>query len=324
MPLLPALLTLAAVASGPVEDPAPEPSRPELSLHAWVRGGYAVAAAEEVEHGPVLTLARLQARSTYKDRYRMFFQLGADRGNVQLLDARATVDLGKHVELTAGRFKEPVSHEVLIPAPEMLLPSRAQLVGISPRRAIGMQATWSHPGEHVTQTVRAGVFDPLKLGHAGFGGAQVVLQADLHSHDGWFAHGAGAAWLHPDDATDKLGEDAPAEDAHADIALGRITEHWTIDTEVLAAHTTEGDEWLVGAGAVLAHRVDVHHGDVVLEPVLAWDGLASVDEPMAHRLTAGINVHEDGWRLVQSLAWEVEVGEETPVHLVTAQIQAGL
>lgn len=325
MPLLTALLSLAALASAP-EAPteASDPERPELAVHAWVRGGYAVHAADEVGHGPVLTMARLQAKSSYKGRYRMFFQLGADRGKVGLLDARATVDVGKNVQIDAGRFKEPVSHEVLIPAMQMLLPSRAQLFELAPRRAIGMQATWSKHGETATPTVRAGIFDPLKLGHTELGGAQFVLQGDLHTDTGFFLHGAGAAWLHPADAKAELGDNAPGQDGHADLAVGWTGEHWTVDTEVLAAHASNGEGWDIGVAAVFAHRVDVHHGDVVLEPVLAWDAVAELDGTPQHRATAGINVHEDGWRLVQSVAWKVEVGPEAPVHTVIAQIQAGL
>jgi hypothetical protein len=271
----------------------------------------------------VLSLARLQARTTHQDRYRVFLQLGADRGQVALLDARATVAVSDRLELSAGRFKQPVSHEFLIPATELLIPSRAQLVQLAPRRGIGLEATWSSPGERLTPTIRAGVFDPLKLGHTTFGGAQLVLQADLHAHSGWFVHGAGAAWIHPDDARTAYGESAPEQDAHADVAIGWVNPAWTADAELLAAHTLDGDGWLLGGGAVVARRFEAHHGDVVIEPVVAWDALQGADA-LTHRATAALNVHEDGWRLVQSLAWEVEIGPEAPVHLVIAQLQAGI
>ena len=43
------------------------------------------------------------------------------------------------------------------------------------------------------------------------------------------------------------------------------------------------------------------------------------------RGSAGVNLHEDGWHLLQTFAYEVERAPDAPLeHRIVVQIQAGL
>ncbi len=305
-------------------DPVGGPSDETLEVHAWARGGYRVEAHDAaVGHRPYLSLARLQVGLSDGQKFSAFVQLGADNGLLGLLDAIATAHVGEDFEFAVGRMKVPVSHDWLVPASQMLVPTRALLDGFAPLRAVGLQARWHHDGEHVSPTLRVGVFDPLRPGSTALGGAQLVVQGGLHTHGGLVLHLAGASWLHSKDALERFGEDATEWDRQLDLAVGYDHDRWTLEVEGLTARTLDGGQWQWGTTLMAAHRIPLHDEDMVLEPVVAWD-VRTADDTF-QRVTTAVNLHEDGWHLVQSLAWEMEIEPHGPPgHTFLVQVQAGL
>lgn len=355
---MPVLLLLAALAGASEPeapcDPDPEPDEPEttaaarflnpdhvlgsgpdtLSLHAWGRGGYAAEWGPDgvVDHGPYLAMARLKARFDHEDRYGVYLHLAADRGALALADAEVHASVAEDLRVTVGRMKVPVSHDFLVPVEQMLLPTRALLDRLAPSRAVGLQAQWTPhlKDARLHPRVRGGVFSPLDPSFQGLPGAQVVLQGDLHRDEGIFVHGAGAVWL-KDKELERFGEATSPWDLRADLAVGFENQAWTLHLEGLMARRVvvgepDGEGSLDGGATAMAgHRIEVaHKRHLVLEPVVALDLRHMGEEPMV-RGTAAVNLHEDGWHLLQTLAWEVErTPSEGVGHRVLLQLQAGL
>lgn len=302
----------------------PDAGDDPFEIHAWARGGYRAEVADgEVQHGPYMSLARLQVRLSDGERFAAFVQLGADNAELALLDARATAFLSDEVELSVGRFKVPISHDWLVPAEQMLVPTRALLDGFAPLRAIGLQGRWSRHGAAWNPTVRVGIFDPLAPGSSRLGGAQLVLQAGLHGESGFILHGAVAAWLHDAESAD-IEEAAVPWDRQLDVAMGYAGERFSLEVEGLGARSVDTGELQGGTTAFTAVRLPVSE-QLMLEPVAAWDVRYETKEQVLQRFTGAINVHQDGWHLVESLAYEYEHGgEEGDLHTIIAQVQAGL
>lgn len=294
-----------------------------FEIHAWARGGYrAETSREHLHHGPYMSLARLQVRLSDQERFAAFVQLGADQGELALLDARATVYLADEMEFSVGRFKVPISHDWLVPAEQMLVPTRALLDGFAPLRAIGLQGRWTRRSSSWNPTLRVGVFDPLAPGSGRLGGAQVVVQGGVHGGSGLLAHAAAAAWIH-DPEVDHLALGAVPWDRQVDVALGYVGKHLSLEVEGLAARTVEDGLLQGGTTAFTAVRIPLA-SQVMVEPVAAWDVRYTSKEDVLQRFTGAVNIHQDGWHLVESLAYEVEVGEDVDLHTVIAQVQAGL
>lgn len=81
--------------------------------------------------------------------------------------------------------------------------------------------------------------------------------------------------------------------------------------------------WDYGATLLAARRLPIGSSRFVLEPVFAGDIRAWQDRLL--RGTLAVNLHEDGWHLLETLAWEVSsVGGGRPGHRLLVQVQAGL
>jgi len=317
----------------PVRDDTPAqadfdvPDAPDrIELSAWARAGYeARIEGNEVQHGPYLGMARLKTRFDHQDRYGVYLHFAGDGGNLRILDAEAHATLAEGLRITAGRMKVPVSHDFLIPVEKMLLPTRALLGRLAPGRAIGVQLSGTRHFEHLDGSMRLGLLDPLRVDLVELGGAQLVVQGDLHHHGGLFVHAAGAVWLHEKAATEREGTEG-TWDERVDVAVGFDDDVWTLHAEGLIARPLHGDgPWQYGATAMAGHRIEIEHEHhLVLEPVLAFDLREEDDKPLI-RGSAAVNLHEDGWHLLQTLAWEVDHVQGQPWgHRVVLQIQAGL
>lgn len=296
----------------------------KVEVGTWARVGYRADQEQGVlSHGPYLGMARLQVRASDTHRVSGFVQLGADQGQIGLLDAKMRARLGERFILAVGRMKAPVSHDFLIPAPQMLQPHRALLVGLAPRRTNGVQLRYRAEGETAVLTTRVGVFDPLAPGAAVLAGPLLVAQVGAHTHSGFFVHGAVAAWLHPKELhADAAALGAPW-DRHADLALGWSDQAWTFHVEGLIAAPLARPELDWGATMLAARRVSVSSVALVLEPVVSAD--VQRTEGRILRATAALNVHHDGWHLFETLAWEATSLPSGHVgHRVLFQVQAGL
>jgi hypothetical protein len=296
----------------------------KVEVGTWARVGYrATPEHGDLSHGPYLGMARLQVRASDAHRVSGFVQLGADQGQIGLLDAKMRARLGERFILAVGRMKAPVSHDFLIPAPQMLLPHRALLVGLAPRRTNGVQLRYRAEGDAVVLTTRVGVFDPLAPGAAVLAGPQLVGQVGVHTHSGFFVHGAVAAWLHPKEPhADTAALGAPW-DRHADFAVCWSDRAWTFHAEGLIATPIARAELDWGATMLAARRVSVERAAIVLEPVISAD--ARVSEERRLRGTVALNVHHDGWHLFETVAWEATSLPGGHIgHRVLLQVQAGL
>ncbi|TVQ88938.1 MAG: hypothetical protein EA397_16010 [Deltaproteobacteria bacterium] len=294
-----------------------------LEGHAWARVGYLASHREGgLEHGPYLGMARLQLRMSDGQRFSAFVQLGADRGELALLDAKIRAKLSERLVLAIGRMKTPVSHDFLVPASQMLLPTRALLDNLSPMRAVGVQARYVDPHPRWTATFRAGIFDPMEPGSPLMAGPQLIAQTGIHTSAGFFGHLAGAAWLRDKEIELSLVDGATSWDRQLDLAAGWSNEGWTFEAEgLIARHADEGR--LDGGATLLAAGRAPLGPRLVLEPVLAGDVRSR--EEMVLRGTLGVNLHEQGWHLVETLAWEIEgTRRGRPMHRVMLQVQAGL
>lgn len=322
-----------------------------IALHGWAEGGVQAHgspdAPEAIRYGATLNLARLAARYSSPKGFAALIQADAAGEHVRLLDAVARVGQRDRPSLQAGRFRVPLSAEVLVPAPQLVLPTRMLLANMSPSRAVGVVGTvpW-HPvapaaGEHgpVDGALSLGAFDPVGDGpHAGVGSTLVASLdqglaqvGDLHVA----THVAASAWLHPEDVVERLADDTPPRDRWGDVAVAAEGAGWTVSVEGLASRRRLDEQasaigsleaWDVGLGALVAKRVPLHRGDrdgIALEPALGWDDLR--EEGRAIRCgTAAMNLHHDGWHLVESIAYQLEHTEgEQPVHMAYATLQVG-
>lgn len=296
-----------------------------IELHMWARAGYEIRLSDaDVEHGPYLGMARLKARLDHQDRYGVYMHISGDGGQLRILDAEAHATLAPGVKIAAGRMKAPISHDFGVPVERMLLPTRALLVRLAPNRAVGAQLTGTRELGHLGARARVALMDPLRVDVEDLGGAQLVLQGDLHWDNGLFLHGAGAVWIHEKAALERDGvEDVMNETL--DVAVGFDDDDWTLHAEGLLARPLTDAGWEMGGTLMAGHRMEVdHEHHLTLEPVLAVD-LRDLAEGSNVRGSAGINLHEDGWHLLQTLAYEVEHTTDQPLeHRIVVQIQAGL
>lgn len=294
-----------------------------LQAHAWTRVGYHVIAhGSSVAHGPYLSMARLQVRISDGERLSAFVHFGADEGELSLLDVKMRARLSDRVVLAVGRMKTPVSHDFMVPAAQMLLPTRALLDGLSPLRAVGIQGRYVVSGPQLASTLRVGVFDPLQPGTAQLAGPMAVVQGGLHSRSGFFVHAAGAAWLHGSalDLPDLLTHSP--WDRQVDVAAGWSNTAWTFETEALLARSIDEARWDWGATALAAARRDLGK-DFVIEGAVSGD-IRDYEERFL-RGTVALNLHEEGRHLMETLAWEVSAFGHGPFeHRILIQVQAGL
>ena len=153
---------------------------------------------------------------------------------------------------------------------------------------------------------------------------QVVGQMGVHTHGGFFVHAAGAAWLPGKYVGEETLAAGPIWDRQLDGALGWSDASWTFEAEGLVARpVTRAGAWDYGATVLAARRLPIAGERFVLEPVLAGDVRAREDRML--RGTIAVNLHEDGWHLLETLAWEVtDFGHGHPEHRVLVQVQAGL
>jgi len=298
----------------------PPPSQP-LDLHAWAEAGYLVPVGDSAEaRGAYLSLARLQGQLHESD-FDAFLQVGADHGDLDLLDARISWRPTDRVVLRAGRFKAPVSAEYLIPAPRLLFVHRSLHMALVPKRSLGAEAEVHLGPESADVALSAGIFDPADYALVPGSGELVTARALLHTGSGFGAHLAGAAWIHDDTAADALPYEAPDYERHLVAAL--LFEEHGVTAVVEGALATMGDEAAAGGVASVGYRFPVGHKELSLEPATALEVL----NVAGHTETVGqvaLNVHPHDWNLVQTLEWEVQPNQARPSHLLYVQLQAGL
>ncbi|MCB9777520.1 MAG: hypothetical protein H6742_03060 [Alphaproteobacteria bacterium] len=330
------LATVALLGSG-----AASADGGKLAVHGWAEGGLEVdlsseAPTDEARYGAALTMARLAAAYDYADGFSAKVQVDGASGTVKLLDAVARVGGRKQPHLDVGRFKVPLSNEYLTAAPELVMPTRMLLNGLSPTRAVGVAGAlpWQ-AGEEGAQdgAVTVGGFDAIgSVPQVGVGGVLVgAVDQGLahlgHAHLG--VHVAVAAWLHPDDLELSIDDPevlaaAPDHDRWGDLALEAHGGGWTVEVEGLASQARADAHWDGGVGVLAAHRWDLGPGPFQVEPALAYDAL-QVDAELVHRPALALNLHRDDWHLVETVAYEAEVETSSGgvIHIGRASLQAG-
>jgi len=296
-----------------------------LELHAWAEAGYAVPVSGEAEaQGAFLSLARLQGR-LHEDDFDAFLQVGADHGELALLDARIAWRPHERLLVRAGRFKSPVSAEYLIPAQRLLFTHRSLHMAIVPRRNLGAEAELHVGPEHADLALSAGVFDPASYRMLPGSGELATARALLHTASGFGAHVAGARWLRRDDALEVMGDEALSYDEHLVGAL-LFEEHGiTTVVEGALARTVGRDAPAAAAGGVVstAYRFPTGLGELDIEPAVALEVLVAEERTTCGQVA--VNFHPHDWNLTQTVEWEVRPDEvQGPSHALYVQLQAGL
>jgi hypothetical protein len=317
----------------------PEPTDPDALPDATVEiHGLAEASIQATSggeegfvYGAAIQLARLQARFEDPGHFGAVIQLEAASGTVQLLDAAARIgDRGGH-NLLIGRFKTFLSDDYLVPAGQMIFPTRGLLTGIATKRMVGIQGT----GRFGSVRVKGGLFNPTGMVPKANVGAIAMEGVDFELGHGLHLHAAVSHWLRPQGALEELEPDDRVWQNQGDLALVYHEHGWTIATEALVAehrdsHVLHGlhEAWDAGVLGVVARRFPV--GKMVeIEPAVAWDSLWE-EESLVHRGSAAVNLHKEDWRMVETVAVEVEHGaEETPkssglTSRVLLQVQVAL
>ncbi len=305
--LLAALLGSPAAAE---ELPPPADDGERLELHGWAEAGLTGQLGEGAPGVEMsLSMARLKARYDHGGRFGTALQIDAAGEQVQLLDAQVTAGPSRGLSLSAGRFKTPISKDYLVSAPEQLFPERALLVDLAPHRALGLSAAATRELGGLVGTVSAGLFDPSTPTEPA-GGLLGTLAVDLAQRGGPALHlAAGRAPSGP-------------YDLYTDAALSFEEEGWTLGLEGLGSHLPGGG-WDGGAGAAAARLLPLGHSELSIEPAAAWDLLVE-QGALVQRGTAAANLHRDGWHLVQSLTYELELAGPEHIQSGYFLVQAGI
>ncbi len=268
---------------------------------------------EQPVYGAAIHLARLQARFEDSGHFGAAIQVEAAQGTVELLDVVARVGDRGGSNLMLGRFKTPLSDDYLVPAGKMLFPNRGLLTQITTKRMVGAQGT-AQVGEALT--LRGGIYNPTAWTPTEGEGTVFIGAVNVELVEGLELHVAGTAWLHPEGALDQLEEDLSLWSRQGDAALVYHHAGWTIAAESLASQHLElrdtgtlGDNWDAGALGVVAKRFPIKDSLVELEPAVAWDSLWK-DGALTHRASGALNIHKEDWRMVETLAVEVQGGPE--------------
>jgi len=297
------------------------PPQAPLELHAWAEAGYVLPVHLPMHRGAYLSMARLQGRLT-QDDFDAFIQVGADRGELELLDARITWRPTDRVVVRAGHFKTPMSAEYLIPANHMIFIHRSLHMDLVSKRAMGAEGEVHVGPEGFDLGIQAGVYNPHGYAPVPETGELLVGRLLLDTAPGLMLHASGGAWLHGDEAVAILADDAPSYDRH--LVAGVLFEEagWTSVVEgAWAEHAADGESGLGGV-ASLAHRFGVSEG-FDIEPAGAFELLQR--DGQTHDLSqVAVNFHKHDWNLVQTIEWEMDVGPDGVGHSFYAQIQAGL
>jgi hypothetical protein len=297
---------------------------PVVELHGLVEAALVAGGGEGdgVVYGAVVQLARLQARFEDPGHFGAYVQLEAAQGAVQLLDAAARVgDRGGH-HLLIGRFKTFLSDDYLVPAGEMIFPTRGLLTGIATTRRVGVQGT-ARLGR---VQVRGGVFNPTTSAPVAGTGVLAMLGLDLPVGHGLHVHTAVSRWIRPDDAV--VGDDQQVWHHQADGAVVYHDKGWTVSAEGLVALDGDtldaGPSWAGGLLGVVARRVPLG-GTVEVEPAVSWNSLQA-DDAVVHLGSAAVNLHKEDWRMVETVALQVEHGpkDDTLASRVVVQVQVAL
>lgn len=297
--------------------PPPEP--PEVALHAFVRAGaeLALAPGEPASSAAALEMARLKVAVSTSHLGATLQLEAAD--TPRLLDAVAHIRPVPWLTVRAGQFKTPVSADFLVPAPRMRTPTRAWIVQAVPRRELGISARAAVAD---VATVELGVFDPVSALDVSGPGVRPVLAANVELPGHVAVHAAATTWIRPAE-TDLAAEHRPGWDHVVDGAVAWHPPHSELSVEGLLAHRVDGDGLDGGITALAAHTFPL--GTLGIEVAGAWD-TASFHRELAHRLTAAVNLHVDGWRLVARASWEASFSADlrSPTEAVgRLQLQAG-
>lgn len=272
-----------------------------LDAHAWVEAGATFGETERFE----LPMIRGRAKLDY-DMLQLMVQVDAGDANLRLLDARARVRLDRFA-LTVGRTKIPAVDSFLEPAPALILPHRALLVELGPRRAVGGLLAYHEDGV----LLQTGVFG----GGGGFAGrlpptivgrAEVDLLSALHLH-------AGGAW------TGRYAlESDPKHDRFADLGLTFERSGIKLHLEGLLAHRTVGQGWSSGGTGYAAYRFSA--GPLWLQPVVAWDVVD--DAGLRQRGMLNLNVFMLSEHVIVSAAYELGL-QDGLHHSAVFRLQVG-
>lgn len=89
-----------------------------------------------------------------------FIQVGADQGELKLLDARITWRPTDRIVVRAGHFKTPMSAEYLIPANHLIFIHRSLHMDLVSKRAMGAEGEVHVGPEGFDLGIQAGVYNP--------------------------------------------------------------------------------------------------------------------------------------------------------------------
>ncbi len=322
----------------------------QIALHGWAKGGFEAGLAQDqpmdqAQYGASLMLARLSAAYRNPRGFATRLQLDASRENVRMLDAVARLGPKYKTSLQVGRFKMPLSAEVLVPATQLVLPTRMLITDFAPSRAVGVLGTvpWAAAnGDHHTfgGSVSLGAFDPVGNGVQVGSGSVLVASLDqglarvgeVHVA----VHLAGAVWVHPQQVTVPDGLAHLGHDRWHDLSVAAEGDGWTLSVEGLASHRVvpvasipqtvtfePSANWDMGLGALVAKRVRLA-GELELEPAAGWDAVLRNEETV-YRPSVAVNVHHDDWHVVDGVAYDVELAPDSgqAMHTLRATLQVG-
>jgi len=303
----------------------PRPSSP-LELHAWAEAGYLVPVGPVADvSGAYLSMARLQGR-LHENDFDAFIQVGADSGDLKLLDARIAWHPHERLYVRAGRFKSPVSAEYLIPAQRILFAHRSLHMAVVPRRNLGAEGEFTVGPEAADVALSVGVFDPAGYELGSEAGQLLTTRALLHTAAGFGAHVAYASWFRGESAPRILGDASPTHDRHLVGAL-LFEEHGvtSVVEGVIAQHHEDRSDAgeAIGGMASVAYRFPTGFGELDIEPAVALEYLEWAEDRQTSSQVA-VNFHPHDWNLTQTIEWEAHHHEGELGHAIYVQLQAGL
>jgi len=300
--MFPLLLFVAAHADDahprdaePLEAPGGVPVAEALEVHAWAGAGWVAHTLHTGEQvaGPDVRMARMGARVHYDEQGDIFAQFEAADGTARLLDARVSLEVGRHLELRAGRMKASTSAEYLIPAPIFHHVNRARLVDWVPKRHVGVEAivTPFAPGFDVQAALfNVAGSEPVEgAGMLAVGRVRFEPVHDLQLHLSWTDHLPGHS---PDPSWQ------PEHDQLVDGAIELDHDGWMVHLEGLGrfdhAHNGRG----VVTFASLAYRFGDDPEGFGVEPVVAIDHIVE-EIGVTENAAAGLNLYIHGHKLMQ-------------------------
>jgi len=274
----------------------------ELDLVGIANGVYSAEIVEDERdrYGPEVSLARLKLSGQYEEVGGIKIQVDGSSGNLQLLDAVASLDLGSPFHVRLGRFKPTVSPQFLIPAPDVYTSNRALLNSLVPGRSAGVATGADVDLGGPSLKGEIGVFQPIRASFERPKGQLLTARIDLGLPMGLTGHVGYAKHVFDENSLTRpvQGGDGGASfeevpvvsnDSPLDVAVVFDKNDIYAHLEGVAVLDPPGDQDTIYGGHLLGAYVIGPEGEINVEPTVAYDIIDGADT--THRATVGGNTY---------------------------------